>query len=444
MTDERALTWTNLFPADVGYMCVGVPMEFEELLCLAGFRRDEDILCAWAPTAGELGRIDIDRFRALALINPRQVPIRSVWARGFSYVRRYAVVPGLADARWFIPRDNVSVAAAALRMYAAYRIAARLLRVGAQLATRLRLPFWYGDKLVIASREPFPLERALAEPFEEANIRLAFSSGTAGPARKPLIQILRPSGDILGYAKLGINQTTHRLVRNEGKILRSLNEDPRAASAVPKLLLEDEVCGRPVAVQSPLCGRPGPIESTSVHDRFLASLQGQQCRPVTASQLFGNIERRVAVLADRPPILRIALDGVRPILERLSMPSTIVHGDFAPWNLRIQGRQVRAFDWEYGELDGIPLVDDLHHALQAGFLLRGWALERALTYLGSVQAANRLSLRAEEIAAIEVLYLVDVCSRRLEEGHSLSEAANRRYLWLISALTAISTAERVR
>lgn len=156
--------------------------------------------------------------------------------------------------------------------------------------------------------------------------------------------------------------------------------------------------------------------------------------------MFRNIERRVVELGHRSPILGIALDRVRPFLEKLTVPSTIVHGDFAPWNVQIQGSELGAFDWEYGELDGLPLMDELHHALQVGFLLSGWAPQRALAYLRSVQSANRLGLQPKDVVALQVVYLLDVSSRRLEDGYPPDETLNR-YLWLVSALTSVAAAE---
>ena len=66
--------------------------------------------------------------------------------------------------------------------------------------------------------------------------------------------------------------------------------------------------------------------------------------------------------------------------DEMRIPSTIVHGDFAPWNLREHNGQIAAFDWEYAELDGLPLVDQTHYELQVGYLLKS----------GIYRAASRL------------------------------------------------------
>lgn len=441
MTDERSLTWTYLLPADAGYSLIGAPPTFRDLLALANVRHGKDVLCVWAPKMADLSRISIDRFRALALVNPCRVPVTALRNSGFRHVRRYAVLPSLADARWFVPRDNVLVAEAALHMYAPYRLRARLLKLGAKLAIRMHLPLWHADELIIAAREPLPLERTLAKPFGEVEIRLAFSSGTPGPARKPVFQILRPNGHILGYAKLGITAMTACLIRREAGLLRSLSANFRVKEFAPALLFEGEAHGMPVAVQTAVSGKAGPIEPTLMHWRLLASLRSGERRPVAASHMFRNIERRVLQLANPVPAMNSALKSVRPVAEKLTLPATIVHGDFAPWNLRMQGRELRAFDWEYGEIDGIPLVDELHHDFQVGFLLRGWGLERASAYLRSVQISNHMGLQAAQVAALQVVYLLDVCSRRLEAGHSTDDEWNRRYLRLISALSRILLAD---
>ena len=444
MTDERSLTWTRLLPADAGYSLIGAPPAFRDLLTLANVRHGEDVLCVWAPRMADLSRISIDRFRALALVNPCRVPVMALTKSGFRHVRRYAVLPSLADARWFVPRDNVLVSEAALHMYAPYRLRARLLKLGAELAIRMRLPLWHADELIIAAREPLPLERTLAKPFREVEIRLAFSSGTPGPARKPVFQILRPNGHILGYAKLGITAATACLIRREAGLLRSLSANSRVQGFAPALLFEGDVHGMPVTVQTAVSGNAGPVQPTSMHRRLLAALRREERRPVAASHMFRNMERRVLRLANPVPAMSGALKGVRPVAETLTLPVSIVHGDFAPWNLRMQGGELRAFDWEYGEIDGIPLVDELHHDFQVGFLLRGWDPEQALTYLRSVQVSNRMGLQAEQVAALQVVYLLDVCSRRLEAGHSPDDEWNRRYLRLIPALSRFLLADGAR
>ena len=438
MIDERALTWTYLLRRDAGYTWLGSSNPFSPAAERMGIIRGGDVLCAWQPARTDLSRTDLDRFRVLILANPRHVSIEAVIKSGFEHVRRFAVLPGFADARWFIPRNSPILAAAALGMCQPYRRLGHLRKALAQLTVLARLPLWYGDELLIAAREPFPLEETLAKPFGGEVIRLAFSTRTPGPARKPTVQILRQDGTVLGYAKLGITESAARLVRREGNILRRLSMVSRGATAAPRLLLEDDVCGMPLLIQEPVEGVRSTLEMTAGKFQFLESLQSDGRRPVAESPFLHDIDKRISALSDPPPILREALDGARSSLGCLNLPSTIVHGDFAPWNICVKGDKVSAFDWDYGHLDGMPLIDELHHTLQVGFLLQGWTAERALDYLRSLHTTNRLS--PEQMAAVEIIYLADVLSRRLEEGHSPVDSLNRHYMHLMPELSKLRTA----
>ena len=58
--------------------------------------------------------------------------------------------------------------------------------------------------------------------------------------------------------------------------------------------------------------------------------------------------------------------------------TTLYHGDFAPWNVRIVNSQnLQAFDWERGRLHGFPGWDWFHFIVQTSVLARGYSVERA-------------------------------------------------------------------
>jgi hypothetical protein len=58
--------------------------------------------------------------------------------------------------------------------------------------------------------------------------------------------------------------------------------------------------------------------------------------------------------------------------------TTLYHGDFAPWNVRvINSRNLQAFDWERGSRQGIPGWDWFHFTVQTSILARRLSIERA-------------------------------------------------------------------
>jgi len=67
-----------------------------------------------------------------------------------------------------------------------------------------------------------------------------------------------------------------------------------------------------------------------------------------------------------PPHLGTALERLHDELGPVSMPLSLAHGDFAPWNTRLGPRSLFVFDWERASEGMIPLYDAFNfQALQA-------------------------------------------------------------------------------
>ena len=62
--------------------------------------------------------------------------------------------------------------------------------------------------------------------------------------------------------------------------------------------------------------------------------------------------------------LRSDFDSWVSELSDRRWPVAIHHGDFAPWNLREVGGKLKAFDWEYGNMQGFPYLDLAFFSLQ--------------------------------------------------------------------------------
>src|SRR6185437_6356785 len=111
------------------------------------------------------------------------------------------------------------------------------------------------------------------------------------------------------------------------------------------------------------------------------------------------------------------LMDLMPSLEQMSVPVTIVHGDFAPWNLRIEGGTIAAFDWEYGQLSGLPLIDEIHYRLQVGLLLEHWSAHRGAEEIEKLCQSRPQGLSCENAATLAIVYLLDTLARLLNEGY---------------------------
>ena len=93
-------------------------------------------------------------------------------------------------------------------------------------------------------------------------------------------------------------------------------------------------------------------------------------------------------------------------------------------------------------MDAVPLMDELHHGLQVGFLLETGRCRRRLPTCAPCSQPIA-SVPARQVAALEALYLLDAYSRRLEEGHPPGERLNQRYAALLSLQTDVRALERI-
>ena len=91
----------------------------------------------------------------------------------------------------------------------------------------------------------------------------------------------------------------------------------------------------------------------------------------------------------RPDLAEICGAASWRELRQFDVPMTIVHGDFRmpvePAH-RPHGGKIAAFDWEYGEVHALPLIDEIHYRLQCGWLLEEWTTQRGrLACLGQTR-----------------------------------------------------------
>ncbi len=76
--------------------------------------------------------------------------------------------------------------------------------------------------------------------------------------------------------------------------------------------------------------------------------------------------------------------------------TTLYHGDFAPWNIRVVSSQnLEAFDWERGSLQGIPGWDWFHFIIQTAILARRHSVPRVAAEVGQLLASARFKKYAE-------------------------------------------------
>ena len=115
-------------------------------------------------------------------------------------------------------------------------------------------------------------------------------------------------------------------------------------------------------------------------------------------------------------LVRRTLDEAEVALMGVHLPPALMHGDFAPWNLRTKQGNVAAFDWEYGVIEGVPWLDELHHVWQTCILLDKLAPTVIVQTLDAHALTLPANLDATQARALVSLYLVHGLIHRFELG----------------------------
>lgn len=99
-----------------------------------------------------------------------------------------------------------------------------------------------------------------------------------------------------------------------------------------------------------------------------------------------------------------ALDHTDPIfhsipqdLLSLMIHPVLMHGDFAPWNVRVSSHGTwTAFDWERGQFPGVPGWDWFHYIVQTSILVRHNSPHETLIRLQQLFETSPFKLYAQQ------------------------------------------------
>jgi hypothetical protein len=293
-----------------------------------------------------------------------------------------------------------------------------------------------GDELLLAQRRPPPLAQVARELFPGQDPPVVLTAGRRERAFKVSAGILDNDGRLRAIARMcRVGEPREALIAGEAEMLRHLNRRHPTDGPAPTLLFEGGREDLYLTVQAAIAGRPGERTMTAAHRLFLARLQEGPPRSARESGLVRQLHRRAERWYPADATFQRLLRQLDADLTPLVLPSAVVHGDFAPWNVRMDRGRLRAFDWEYGSVDGLPHLDALHHELQVGRLLDRWSPDEMTAELRRY-AARDLGAGAGAALTIARLYLADRCLRMAEETGDAHDEDARRYLELWARLAA--------
>ena len=343
--------------------------------------------------------------------------------------RTYAAYPNLANVRWLLPAKQPALRRAGIGgLYQPNSLRGRAVR------TIIGAGAMPGEKVWLEEDALARLETMVASVIGVEAVRLAFYLGVPAPHRKVTAQVLTPDGKTLAYAKIATSQLAQAAVETERRALLRLSESADLQGAVPKVLGSLDWRGGTTLLITMGPPRPGPRGLSSVHLRFCT--QVFQSFRVQETFVKSPMWTRMSEIWHRlqhsspetmPANLGPALERLHDELGPVSMPLSLAHGDFAPWNTRLGPRSLFVLDWERASEGMSPLYDAFNfQALQAALQGRRWGIRDRrffLTLLDAVWSEGRKHL--------PILYLAYLAHVTLlySEAQSLVPGVGEKKVW---------------
>lgn len=302
---------------------------------------------------------------AVVLENPTRRAAQRLTDKGFAHIHRFVVLPCSKGPRWLLPLGHTHRTLEGFQIYTPYAPRARILKAIVLRAIKAGWDGWGWPRVLVASRGPLPLEVLVRQVTGEREPTFAMSLGVGGIVRKLTVQVMRPNGEILGYIKLPLADAAAERVRRETGILTRLWDFPPLHPHIPRVLYAGEWSDGFILFQSPGPPSPGPAAFGPLHEDFLRTLRGTYEVEKPGREVVEGVNARWQKAA---PLLDVelralgerALERALREMDGTTIPCGLTHGDFVPWNTRVDDGRLFLLDWESATGD-IPFIWDVFH-----------------------------------------------------------------------------------
>jgi len=378
---------------------------------------------------------------------------------------RWWASPSATNAELLIPATSIEAARTAVRRYhdgftpgrRARSWAAELLMRSPHLAARVLDGRLVAATGLVTEGVLVDVAAALARSGPLDELHVAISLARPKSNRKPVLQLIDQNGMCIGWAKVGWNQWTRRLVDNEAEWLE---REPRSPIITPRVLERLHTGDRLVVVSSGVVGsrrprRPSDQPPPPEVVLAIADLGTRTRLPLCETPWWRSVQ---GVLGQGTEREIEAVERVAEAVGSSTIETGAWHGDLTPWNImsppssrpsvRVGGTHgtVQVIDWEFAA-DGVPLGFDLcHFHTQVGVEMKGLSARAALDRSArlSPQGLARLGVDPHNQINTYRLYLVELIRRTLAlraagmsvKGVEQGEAATDR---ITGGLTARNT-----
>jgi len=281
-------------------------------------------------------------------------------------------------------------------MFPATRSVAKLVKLGKRASLSLGL-----NGQSCKAPQTSSIDSFLESKTDSIDIQLLL--GTPGPSQKATIRIVDSlSGQVTCFIKYAPEAIVNNRLGQEYEILKILGE-----GMGPKAIKFGELGKGQGLMIEPLDGvQPKTdLPPNELVISFLKSLMNSKVRSFSDHPIWTELKDYSAI------------EDCRETICQKEWTSCTLHGDFAPWNIRIDGDSIKAFDWEYGRIDFLPFVDLSFYIQQVGALIYKWSPREAFDSSVSNLRSIFPSLTEQESIAFTRLTAMWSYNEAVTDGH---------------------------
>lgn len=269
--------------------------------------------------------------------------------------------------RWFYPSS--AERPYYLALYNATSFKAKVYRFIAQVIFHFK-----GARFLASGR--FGVENSLVQSAKQTfgigeEERCTFFTGTRGATRKMVVEA-GYGKDRSEFIKIPFSPKASELIQNECTMVRSLSKYDFSTLSLPKISGQINGHARLTGVK-PAAAIPAD-RITSIHVRALTELYAlsHENRTVADSDAWVTLQTNMEYLSreltftntlNREKTLHL-IGLMRELYSRIplteTVPVSVSHGDFTPWNMYCDEYRLYVYDWEMAG-NGIPMLFDLFH-----------------------------------------------------------------------------------
>lgn len=326
----------------------------------------------------------------------------------------YLSRPSSAAPYLLIPLASSVVASSALHRFHDNRsLKERLVGLAAQTVARMgQLERGPGDRVDL---EPFAMIQQLARVLSEPNLIGAITIGPPRRNRKPVVQLLRPNGETVGFAKVGWSPFTKQLISNEGHWLRQVDGNMPKGLIAPKVLFEGPVLTAHGAATESTVVVTGPLETGPFSRRRKPLELG------LIAELGRSLGSRDEHVRDLPTVRAATsneLSHLVPISELVhkhgdtTVETGIWHGDLTPWNTATNLAGMSIWDWEFAG-GNTPIGFDAMHIRFETVRRAAPSNEEAAVQTIIDETPHLISALGQQSDPMIDLYLLELLSREV-------------------------------